>query len=97
MKLLKGNSYRLTCLFYDFGETVDEQIVTDPDLVKFIVMDEKFNQISSLTLTESNRVSPGLYQVDYTPMQTGNFYAEWYGEFLGLPSLHREKFEVRMV
>lgn len=80
-----GNTVRLECSFFDFnGDKVD------PALVKVIIYDQKYNQLTSTTLGSANKLAVGDYFYDYTTdLKEQKLYYEWYGEVNGKPSLKR--------
>jgi hypothetical protein len=92
MIILDGDTVKLRATFHDWDD-----VPSDPDLVSLIFYDERFNQINAISLGADDRLDVGSYFYDYTPTQTGNFYIEWYSETGGLPSLKRERVEVRKI
>lgn len=86
----QGNTIRITATFKDWNGTA-----VDPSNVKFIVYDANFIKKDEWTIGPSNRIDTGTYSYDYIPAQIGTFFIEWYCEIDGLPSLKREKLEVR--
>lgn len=86
-----GTTVRFECTFYNFiGEPVE------PELVKIVVYDFKYNIIYSGTGLKSSTV--GQYFYDYTTMnKEQKMFYEWYGEIDGKPSLKRGEFQTRFI
>ena len=83
-----GNTVRLECDFFDYTE-----LKIDPQMVKVIIYDAKYNILTSETLGGANRRNIGEYFYDYTtPKKEQKLYYEWYGEIDGKPSLKRGSF-----
>lgn len=80
-----GNTLRLECTFKGF----DGNII-DPSLTKCRIYNYKKERIEEFELNKAENK----YQCHYTPVATGTYYAEFYGEDLGRPILVRKKFEV---
>jgi hypothetical protein len=88
-----GNTVRLECEFLDFSG-----VKVDPQFVKVIIYDAKYNVISTETLGGANKKNVGEYFYDYTtPLKEQKLYYEWYGEIDGKPSLKRGQFITRFV
>lgn len=86
----RGNTVRLTALFKDWeGEPID------PDAVKVIIYDRKWQKLHDDDLGPGHHLDTGSYFYDYVPEQTGTYYVEWQGRIEGLPSLHRSTLIVR--
>lgn len=83
-----GNTVRLECDFFDYsGDKVD------PQLVKVIIYDAKYNVLSTEIVGGANKQNIGEYFYDYTtPKKEQKLYYEWYGEIDGKPSLKRGSF-----
>lgn len=92
MKLLRGNAAKFEAEFTDWD---DATLMTDPEIVKFIVYDLKWNKVEEIILGAENRLSEGTFFCFYTPTKSGSFYYEWYADISGLPSLYRGEFEAR--
>lgn len=92
---LCGNTYRVKATFKDFdGQNVD------PNIVKFILYDKKYEKINEYVLNSSNKISDGVWFYDYEiPMEhiDRKFYYEFYGEIGGKPFINREGFKVEFV
>ncbi|OUS70312.1 hypothetical protein B1748_29190 [Paenibacillus sp. MY03] len=86
----RGNTVRLMATFRDWD---DDPI--DPDIVKVIIYDRKWQQLSDNELGPGNRIETGQYFYDHMPDQTGTFYVEWHGRISGQPSLYRDTLTVR--
>lgn len=90
---LSGNTIRIKATFYDF----DNQLV-NPQIVKFILYDSKYNKIDEYMLSDSNRVGVGVYFYDYitqVEQKCNKIYYEFYGEIGGKPSINRGEFLVK--
>lgn len=86
-----GNTVRIKATFKDFGGENK-----DPDLVKVIIYDQRYNVIIEQVISASNRSAVGDYFYDFeTPFEVkpSKYYYEWYGEILGSPSLKRDSFK----
>lgn len=89
-----GNTIRFKCQFTDFeGEKVD------PNLVKIIFYDYKYNQMENFMLGDGNKISEGEYYFDYILPSRNNqqIYYEWYAEIGGKPALKRDTFMVKFI
>lgn len=86
-----GTTVRFECTFFNFtGEPVE------PEMVKIVVYDFKYNIIYSGTGLKSATV--GQYFYDYTTMnKEQKMFYEWYGEIDGKPSLKRGEFQTRFI
>lgn len=86
-----GTTVRFECTFFNFtGEPVE------PELVKIVVYDFKYNIIYSGTGLKS--AITGQYFYDYTTMnKEQKMYYEWYGEIDGKPSLKRGEFQTKFI
>lgn len=83
-----GNTVRFECSFYNFDE-----VKVDPDLIKIVIYDHKYTQLSETVLGASNKLDVGEYFFDYpTEEKEQKLYYEWYGEINGKPSLKRNSF-----
>lgn len=82
-----GDTIRFKSTLKDFDGNIVE-----PDLIKFIVYDQKFLKIYEITLSVLDRLDSGEYVAYYTPVSDGTYYYEWYTELSGLPSLDRDRF-----
>lgn len=88
-----GDTVRLECVFYDFN---NEKV--DPELVKIIIYDAKYNKIFEEILGINNKTGVGEYFYDYTTEQKAQrLYYEWYGEINGKPSLKRGEFITKFI
>lgn len=88
-----GNTVRLECKFFNFGGQP-----VDPTLIKVVIYNSKYEQISSINLTVSNRLDIGDYFYDYTTeKKEQKLYYEWYGEIDGKPSLKRGTFMTKFI
>ena len=91
-----GNTVRLTCAFKDYTSGTAK----DPELIKVIIYDYRYNKIGEFTMTGTNKTGVGEYFYDYEiPFATKptKFYYEWYGEISGSPSLKRGSFKVTFI
>lgn len=88
----KGNSIRMSAKFTDWDD-----VPRDPDLVKFMVYDVDYIKLSEVVMAPANHVTIGEYVYYYVPEGSGTIFVEWYGEMDGLPSLRRERIEIRTV
>jgi hypothetical protein len=80
----QGNTVRLLANFYNWdGEPAD------PEELKLIIYDDKYNTIS--TVTETTKLDIGQYYCDYTFATAGNFIYEWLAVLGGKPTLRRRK------
>lgn len=86
-----GTTIRFVCTFYNFsGEPVD------PQMVKIIVYDYKYNTIFNGVGLKSAPI--GQYFYDYTTeMKEQKLFYEWYGEIDGKPSLKRGEFMTKFI
>jgi hypothetical protein len=84
-----GNTIRLLCTFKDFN-----QANVDPDLVKVVIYDQKYNMLQTIT-TNIIKSSVGNYYYDYTIPEDSRqkLYYEFYGMIGGVPSLKRDSFK----
>lgn len=88
-----GNTVRFECDFFDFsGEKID------PQIVKLIVYNYKYQAVHTAILNTNNRQNIGEYYFDYTTeLKEQKLYYEWYGEIDGKPSLKRGEFITRFI
>lgn len=88
-----GNTVRLDCVFYDFNS---ERI--NPDLVKIIVYNSRYEILTEEVMKAVNQRSVGEYFYDYiTEGKKMTVYYEWYGEMNGKPSLKRGSFVTNFI
>ena len=88
-----GNTVRIDCSFYDFN---NQKI--DPDLVKVIVYNTRYEVLLEEIINTNNRKDIGEYFFDYvTENKKQTIYYEWYGEINGKPSLKRGEFTTKFV
>lgn len=89
-----GNTVRLQCIFEDFdGNRIN------PETVKIIFYDNRYNVMHETLLGAGNRLETGLYVYNFrTSKEEEKMYVyEWYGEISGLPSLKRSSFRTIFV
>lgn len=89
-----GQTVRLSCEFNNFkGEPVD------PEIVKVIIYDEKYNKITDYSLGANSKTDVGKYFFDYKtdPNKEQRVYYEWYGEINGNPALKRSSFRTNWI
>lgn len=92
---LCGNTIRIQATFKDFNK----QLV-DPQITKFIIYDCKYNKLNEYVLSNTNRLSQGIYYYDYITCSTENgkkIIYEFYGEIGGKPSINRGDFTVKFI
>lgn len=92
---LMGNTLRIIARFRDFDNKL-----TDPQLVKFILYDHRYNKIEEHVLSDANRIEKGIYFYDYVinnDNKSRTYYYEFYGEIGGKPSLNRGSFRARFI
>lgn len=88
-----GNTVRFECSFFDFDKTS-----VDPQLVKFIIYNNKYEIILENILADSNKIGVGDYFFDYiTTKEIKKYYYEWYGEINGTPSIKRGQFATKFI
>lgn len=88
-----GNTVRLSATFRD----IQEKLV-DPDLVKIIIYNVKYEKIEEYLLDSIRKISKGNYVLDYRlPDKPLTIYYEWYGEISGNPFLRREKIITKFI
>jgi hypothetical protein len=88
-----GNTVRLECNFYDFSG-----LSVNPDFVKVVIYNSKYEVIFTETLSISNRSDVGKYFYDYiTEKKEQKIYYEWYGEINGKPSIKRGQFITKFI
>lgn len=90
-----GSTVKLSCTFYSFeGDKVQE-----PDNIKLIIYDFKFNKIEEFNVNRNNRNENGGYFFYYTiPLDAKNrLYYEWNGIIAGNVSLRRNSFKVAFI
>lgn len=88
-----GNTVRLLGEFYDFnGE------LKDPQLIKVVIYDYKYNIVDTVPIGDANRLSVGKYYYDFsTKKESDKYIYEWYGEIDGNPSLDRRVFMTKFI
>lgn len=88
-----GNTVRFEVKFYNFnGEPID------PNVIRVIIYNSKYQQLSSDSVGMNNRVNIGEYFYDYTTdKKEQKLYYEWYGEIDGKPSLKRGQFMTKFI
>jgi hypothetical protein len=85
---LTGSTVRLSAKFTDV-----EGIPKNPDTVKVVLYDYRFNKLEEFVLGEENHVGTGEYVFDYiTPMIERKIHFEFYGEISGNPVIERDSF-----
>lgn len=89
MKLVVGNAYKMEAHFSDWE---DKELIIDPTVVKFKILDIQFNSVEEHILGPQNRIAKGVYQYFFVPSKPGMYYYEWWADIEGLPSLIRESF-----
>ncbi|MFZ7103346.1 MAG: hypothetical protein ACOWWO_11925 [Peptococcaceae bacterium] len=87
-----GNTVRLQCTFKNF-----DNIAVDPDSVKVVFYNDKYEKFEEFILNSANRISTGNYFFDYIADEEKNVYYEWYAEIEGTPFLKRSKLSFRFV
>jgi len=88
-----GNTIRFECSFFDYDKTR-----VNPQLVKFIIYNTKYEIVLETILGESNKVGIGSYFFDYiTGKEIKKYFYEWYGEIDGTPSLMRGQFATKFI
>jgi hypothetical protein len=90
---ISGSTIKLKCTFTDF-----EDKLVDPDTVKFIVYDYKFNKINEYVLTSENRIGEGVYFYNYTTPNTESLtYYEFKGEIQGTIAIERGSVRTKFI
>jgi hypothetical protein len=90
---LTGNTVRLTATFKDNGGQLK-----DPNLIKVIFYNYRFEKIEEFVLGSANKVSIGQYFFDYTtPRDEMKIYYEFYGEIAGNPAIQRNGFKTKFI
>ena len=85
---LTGSTVRLSAKFTDV-----EGNPKNPDTVKVILYDFRFNKIDEYVLGEENHIDVGEYVFDYiAPMMERKIHFEFYGEIGGNPVIERDSF-----
>lgn len=88
-----GNTIRFECSFYDFD---NEKV--DPDIVKMIIYNYKYEILHEVCLTQNDRSDVGDYIYDYpTDKKEQKLYYEWYGKINGKPALRRGEFMTKFI
>lgn len=88
-----GDTIRFQCTFHDFSD-----VKTDPQIVKIIIYNYKYEIITSEVIGGANKTDVGDYFYDYTTeKKEQKLYYEWYGEFDGKPSLKRGSFMTKFI
>jgi hypothetical protein len=88
-----GTTVRFEVSFYDL-----DNVPIEPDSVKIIIYNQKYEQIYTEVLTTNNQVGIGNYFYDYvTPSKEQKLYYEWYGTINGKPSLKRGTFMTKFM
>lgn len=83
-----GNTVRFDGSFFDF-----DGIQVDPDIVKLIVYNSKYEILHESIMGVDNKRNIGEYFYDYvTENKKQTIYYEWYGEINGKPSIKRGQF-----
>jgi hypothetical protein len=91
---LLGNTMKMSSEFKDWESG---ELMTDPTVVKLIILDLKFNELETIILGPQNRLSKGKYFCFYIPKAEGHFYYEWNADIDGLPSLTRGSFRIKRI
>jgi hypothetical protein len=88
-----GNTVYFECSFYDLNKEL-----IDPDLIKFIIYDNRYNLIKEEIIAKNPSLDIGEFQYDYTiPNDFKNkqiLIYEWNAEINGKPSIARDSFIV---
>lgn len=88
-----GTTVRFEVNFFDF----DGQAI-EPDSVKIIIYNQRYQQIYTETLTSNNQLGVGNYFYDYiTEDKEQKLYYEWNGTINGKPSLKRGSFMTKFI
>lgn len=88
-----GTTIRFEANFYDFDGNP-----MNPDIVKVVVYDQKYNQIFTQMLDVNNQTGVGQYFYDYvTDPKEQKLYYEWYGEINSKPTLKRGTFMTKFM
>lgn len=88
-----GNTIRFECKFHNF-----EGQMVDPNVIKVIIYNSKYEQIHTTVIGLANKISVGEYFYDYTTdKKEQKLYYEWYGEIDGKPSLKRGTFMTKFI
>jgi hypothetical protein len=90
---ISGSTIKLKCTFTNF-----EDNLIDPDVVKFIVYDYKFNKINEYILNSSNKISEGIYFYNFTtPNEESLIYYEFKGEIQGTIAIERGSIRTKFI
>lgn len=87
-----GSTVRLSASFYDFNEKL-----VDPDILKLIFYNYKYEIINEIALGTQNRLSVGKYYYDYkteNSLDKDHVIYEWNADIQGNISIKRDDFSI---
>lgn len=87
--MISGNTIKIKSTFYDINHTL-----VDPDAILFRVYDPNKKALYAKFLTIDNKISTGLYEINYTLPNESSITYEFNGVKDGFAIVNREEIKL---